>query len=308
MLALIVGAAVVALSGAILVARRSAQRRARESVARLPLGSNGVIVGADTIELRHGGDQPAVLMLHGAGDTPQTLRYLATHLHANGYDVRAPLLPGHGRTTADFAHVTADQWMDAARANYRDLCAQSSWVAIVGLSMGGALAVRLAAETPALPALALLAPYLAMPRGIALAASLAPAWEFAVPYVRALDPSARRSIHDPAENARSLAYGVFTPAALRALHTTVVLALNALPRVSAPTLMVQSKEDNRIPPAAAQGAFDRIGAGEKRLVWIEGAGHVITVDYGRERVFDMVTNWLDNARAARTRSRGRLQA
>ena len=70
--------------------------------------------------------------------------------------------------------------------------------------MGGALAVQLAAEQPELPALVLLAPYLAMPRSVSLAADLAPLWGFAVPYVRSLDPGARRSINDPAESARSL--------------------------------------------------------------------------------------------------------
>jgi len=27
-------------------------------------------------------------------------------------------------------------------------------------------------------------------------------------------------------------------------------------------------------------------------VWTEGAGHIITVDYGRERVFSEVEKWL----------------
>jgi esterase/lipase len=36
-----------------------------------------------------------------------------------------------------------------------------------------------------------------------------------------------------------------------------------------------------------------LAAREKKLIWTEGAGHVITVDYGRERVYSEVTNWLD---------------
>ena len=193
--------------------------------------------------------------------------------------------------------------MEAVRAAYRDLRAKHSWVAVAGLSMGGALAAQLVAEEPSVPAVVLLAPYLAMPSRIALAARLAPLWGFAVPYVRALDPAERRSIHDESEAARSLAYGIFTPAALRALRKTVSRAARALPRLVSPTLMVQSREDNRIPPDAAQRAFDRIGAAEKRLVWITGAGHVITVDYGRDHVFDLVADWLDGHRASVVRER-----
>jgi esterase/lipase len=60
--------------------------------------------------------------------------------------------------------------------------------------------------------------------------------------------------------------------------------------------MIQSREDNRIAPADAQRAFDRLGAKEKRLVWTSGAGHVITVDYGRERVFELLAEWLEQHR------------
>ena len=51
---------------------------------------------------------------------------------------------------------------------------------------------------------------------------------------------------DPVERDRNLAYGVFTAAGLRALRETMRRAVVALPRVTAPTLVIQSREDNRI--------------------------------------------------------------
>jgi len=69
-------------------------------------------------------------------------------------------------------------------------------------------------------------------------------------------------------------------------------ARKALPEVTAPTLIVQSREDPRISPEIAESALQSLGAREKRLVWTEGAGHIITVDFGRERVFTEVENWL----------------
>jgi hypothetical protein len=54
------------------------------------------------------------------------------------------------------------------------------------------------------------------------------------------------SILDPKEQERSLAYGVFSAKGLRALHTIVEQAVAALPRVTAPTIMIQSREDNRV--------------------------------------------------------------
>ena len=286
-------AIIAAIAGAVARGRRAAARLREETLRRLPVGVDGVIPGAEAFELIQGADAPAILLLHGGGDTPQTLRYLAEYLHARGYDVRVPLLPGHGRTLQDFSSVAATQWIETARSAYRDLTNAHRWVGVGGLSMGGALAARLAAEERSLPALVLLAPYVAMPGRIAFAARLSALWGVAVPYVSAVDPGAARSIHDQEEAARSLGYGVFTPAALRALRSTVAHAIDALPNVKCPTLMVQSREDNRVVPAVAQRAFERIGASDKELVWVTGAGHVITVDYGRDRVFQLVGDFFD---------------
>lgn len=296
-------ALVVIAALAVALSRRAAARLRDQALHRVRFDHNGIIAGAAEIDLRHGHSRHGVLLLHGGGDTPQTLRYLAEYLHARGYNVRVPLLPGHGRTLREFSAVTADQWLAAAQSAHRELTARNEWVGLAGLSMGGALAVRLAAGNPTIPALVLLAPYLAMPKRIALAARFSSLWGAAVPFVRALDPSGPRSIHDPAEMERSLAYGVFTPKALHALYSTVRQAAEALPHVTVPTLVIQSREDNRIAPTDAQHAFDRIAAAEKKLVWTTNAGHVITVDYGKERVFELLADWFERHRGAERRER-----
>jgi carboxylesterase len=158
--------------------------------------------------------------------------------------------------------------------------------------MGGALAVQLAAEAGSgVPALGLVAPYLSIPPFVRRAARLAPIWGVFLPYVRSAESG--RSIHDPIEEQRSRAYGVFTPAALRALTITADRASALLPRVTAPTLVIQSREDNRITPDACEQAYRALGAREKRLVWVEGAGHIITVDRGRERVLAELVEWMN---------------
>jgi esterase/lipase len=106
------------------------------------------------------------------------------------------------------------------------------------------------------------------------------------------DSSDGVSILDPGEQQKNLAYGAFSAAALNALYRVVQAADGALPRVAAPTLMIQSRTDNRISVKAAERAFARIGSSEKRLVWVTGAAHIITVDYGRERVFAELGDWM----------------
>src|SRR4051794_33989027 len=77
------------------------------SMTRRRLGADGLVIGAEGFTLARE-NAPAVLLIHGAGDTPQTLRYLAEYLHRRGFHVEVPLLPGHGRSVRDFMRVRAD--------------------------------------------------------------------------------------------------------------------------------------------------------------------------------------------------------
>lgn len=278
------------LGVAALGARRALTvRMERGRLGTRDLGPDGIIRGAEPITIERPG-APAVLLVHGGGDTPQTLVYVAERLAAEGYAVRAPLLPGHGRTLRALRDVSADAWMTAVRDEYDALRRQHPWVAVVGVSMGGALAIRLAAETHDIPALVLVVPYAAMPPAARRTATLAAFWGLLFPYIRTAQPG--RSILDPVEASRSLGYGAFSARGLRALKATVDAAAAALPRVQSPALVLNSRGDNRITPASADAIFAALGSPEKRHVWLEGAGHVITVDFGHERVCDEIASWL----------------
>lgn len=282
--------ALLVVVGAILIVRARVTTRARDSVsARLTLGPDGIVVGAAPIDFPTDGRR-GVLILHGFGDTPQTLAYLAAYVHAQGWAVRCPLLPGHGRTLDAFAASRAASWIESAREELELLRARYATVAIVGLSMGGSLATILAAESADVRALALLAPYLSMPTRLRRAASTHGVLGVVVPYLRG---GGERSIRDPAEMARNLSYGFTTPRLVFELGRVVDRARAAAPRVVAPTLVVQSRQDHRIPPEAAERAFDLFTARERHLVWTEGNGHIITVDYGRQAVFAAVAEWLE---------------
>src|ERR1700675_3556159 len=210
-----------------------------------------ILKGAETIDLQEEGSH-GVLLLHGFGDTPQTLSLLARRLHKGGYSVLAPLLPGHGRTMEAFTRSRADEWIAAARSSLVEMRDRSNAVSVVGLSMGGALAVLLAAEIRDISALILIAPYLGMPRLLRIAAATHWLWEG---LTGELNGRSRRSIHDPIEREKNLAYGAVTGRALHELRTVMNRARKALPGVTAPTLIVQSREDPRISPAVAEFAL-----------------------------------------------------
>jgi carboxylesterase len=188
-----------------------------------------------------------------------------------------------------FKESRADEWIDAARKALMSMRARHDAVSVTGLSMGAALAAIIAAGDRQIPALILIAPYLGMPRTLRFAAATHWLWGRFAGEINARNP---RSIRDASERERNLAYGFITGRMLFELSKVVRRARGVLPQVTAPTLIIQSREDPRVSPEVGESALDRIGATEKQLVWTEGAGHIITVDYGRERVFSEVERWL----------------
>jgi esterase/lipase len=92
-----------------------------------------------------------------------------------------------------------------------------------------------------------------------------------------------------------IAYGCSTRRSLEALDHVAKNTAVRLGFVHAPTLVIQSEEDNRLPREQSMHAIARIGAADKTVVWTTGAGHVLTVDYGWEQVAARTIDWL-NAR------------
>lgn len=263
---------------------------------RFRFDAQGFVQGAAGFTLHASEDdgvsRRAVLLLHGFNDTAQSMVYLATQLHARGYTVRVPLLPGHGRDLATMAQASrAARWREAALTEYDALRRDFDSVMVVGQSMGGALSLLLATERPDMPALVLLAPYVGMPRYLQW--KVLGAWLARVvqPYLRSV--GGETSIHDPVARAESLGPGVVTARTLTELRRVAEDAEAALSRVWVPTLYLQSREDNRIAARDAETHFAALGSTDKRQQWLTGCGHIISADYCRDEVASLTADWLD---------------
>src|SRR5262245_26067441 len=96
----------------------------------------------------HEGGPVGALLCHGFTGTPQSLRPWAEHLAAAGLTVSLPRLPGHGTTWQEMNLTRWPDWyaeIDRALTKLRERCPE---VFVMGLSMGGTLALRLAEERP----------------------------------------------------------------------------------------------------------------------------------------------------------------
>ncbi|MEX2180570.1 MAG: alpha/beta fold hydrolase [Gemmatimonadaceae bacterium] len=255
--------------------------------ARHPVNAEGVIIGAEARTYERSRSR-AILLIHGYNDSPTSLDGIGRVLADAGWTVRLPLLPGHGRSLEAFDRWTSDDVLWEVRQEYAELRAKYRTVVVGGLSMGGALACWLAAEGDA-DAVVLFAPMLFVPRPMQVAVSTARLWSLLSKYIGG---GSGRSIRNPEARRRLIAYGYSTRRSLEALEGIAEGSIVRLGFVKAPTLIQQSEEDNRLPRDQSKRAFTRLGAKDRTVRWVEGAGHVLTLDYGWETVATRAAAWL----------------
>lgn len=95
-----------------------------------------------------GAHRPAasVLLCHGFTSSPQSLRPWGEYLHAAGLTVSCPRLPGHGTRWQDLAATRWQDWYGELERALDALLDRGAPTFVMGLSAGGALALRLAEE------------------------------------------------------------------------------------------------------------------------------------------------------------------
>jgi len=235
------------------------------------------------------GEGPAdVLLLHGFSGSPSDLRYLGDRLHAAGYGVRAPALPGHGPDAARLGAVRARDWLAAGSEVLRAMREERDGpVAVVGFSLGGALATALAAAHPEdVDALVLLAPALGLHGSARIYRAL-----FRNPLLSALVPRVRKGPPDASPDALPLDRGAthLPTRAARLVDEMIRAAREAVDGVGCPTMVFWGAKDGVVPRAAAEEAARRIGA---PLVVFPRSRHHLALDRDRERLADEIVAFL----------------
>jgi carboxylesterase len=92
--------------------------------------------------------KPPVLLLHGLTGAPADLQSVTRHMRQAGFQVTAPMLPGHGVGEAELVKTKWRDWLAAAEAELVRLSAGGERVVVGGLSMGAVLSLALAARHP----------------------------------------------------------------------------------------------------------------------------------------------------------------
>jgi len=257
--------------------------------------TTGILKGAEPLIL--GAGEKGVLLLHGFIGSPMDFGELPQRLADAGYRVYAPLLPGHGTRPQDMLETDAAAWLDAARLAYRDLSAECDWVAVVGFSMGGTLAIRLAAddEERAPEALVLACPFLGVTyRWYAV---LSPAtWNTllapVIPYVTRGNAFVQVNRREVAP--MIVSYRTVSTYAIKCLGkeaADVCETVSGLPVDR--TLILYAPGDGAAAPRRILQMADKWGVPPSSCVSIANSNHLVFWDYNREYAIEAVMQHLN---------------
>lgn len=226
----------------------------------------------------------AVLLLHGYTGHSADVRMLGRFLEKKGYTSHAPIYRGHGQAPEALLDLSpADFYTDvlAAFNHLKKLGYQE--IAIAGLSLGGALGLKLAYSDKIKAIITMCTPMF-FDNEDQLTAGFN---TFANEY-KQLERKDKATIDQEIAEMK--------PAALTALHQVgefIESVSKEIENIYTPTMVIQARHDEMINPDSANYIYNQVETDHKEIKWYEESGHVITLGKEREQVYEDIYQFLE---------------
>ncbi len=245
---------------------------------------NFVQIKPGTEPFKAGNGRIGVLLCHGFTGSPASMRPWAEYLAEKGFTVSVPRLPGHGTSWQDMNQTDWRDWYGEVDAALTELQDQCDWVGVCGLSMGGALSLRLAIFRPQdVGALVLVNPAVAMKR---LDLKFVPLLSKVLGSI----PGIGNDIAKPGQD--EIGYDR-TP--LKALASQLQMWAGIrkdLDQVETPILMFRSANDHVVDETTSKLVMRTVSSTDKELVELTKSFHVATLDYDAEMIMERSAEFL----------------
>jgi carboxylesterase len=231
-----------------------------------------------------GDGEVGVICVHGFTGSPYEVRYLAEQLARAGATVRGPLLPGHGTSLDDLDRTSWEDWAAAVEREVDAMERRCRRVAVVGQSLGGLLALHVAARRPALAAVASLAAplWLGGVSGRVARWITRPGGHRLRDRIRRLPKLGGSDVRDRRVRAENPGYDAIPTRALGQLLDFMQIVDAELPQIAPPVLVVHARRDHTAPVACAARIAERARARRVRI--LPRSFHLIATDVERDVV------------------------
>jgi carboxylesterase len=225
----------------------------------------------------HDGSPTGVLLCHGFTGSPQSVRPWADYLAAAGLSVSLPRLPGHGTTWQEMARTRWEDWYAEVDRAFDELQARCEQIFVMGLSMGGCLALRLAElRGDAIRGLVLVNPSIAADTWLF---SIAPILKLVVPSLKGVASDIKK------EGAAELGYDRVPVKAAATLPGLWRITQQHLGELTQPILVYRSATDHVVGPASLKLLRNALPATQLEVRELGNSYHVATLDNDAETIF-----------------------
>lgn len=233
--------------------------------------------------------QPGCLLIHGFTGTPKEMRWMGEFLSAQGYPSLGLRLAGHATRPEDMIRSRYTDWIASVEDGYHLLRGVAERIYLVGLSMGGILALLMSTRLPVAGVIAMATPY-RLPYDY-------PIWMLkllskivAYQPKEKIEPGA--DWFDKEAFAAHVSYPQNPVRSGAELQRLIAEMRAALPEVNVPVLLVHSRNDTYVSPENMEHIYAALGALDKTKLAITEAGHVVTRDAAREEVFRVAADFI----------------
>lgn len=234
---------------------------------------NGIWPGAAT--LRVGDGDIGVVLSHGfTGSVASVAPWANALADGCGARVIAPRLTGHGTSVEDLSVSRWTDWYTDVESAWAELSATCSTVFVGGLSMGGALALRLAEKRP-------VAGVLLVNPAIASRNRLLP-FAGVLRHIIATQPGIASDIRK--EGVTELAYDETSVAAAWSMTQLWKQVRADISRVTAPVLLFRSDVDHVVDDSSHTALLRALPSTE--VVGLPNSHHVATLDNDAGLIFE----------------------
>jgi len=220
-----------------------------------------------------------VLLIHGLNGNPGDLAELAAFLQERGMVATTMRLPGHGAHGCEMQPVDWQEWATAVRTEVHRLKERCDLVFVLGHSLGGALALYVAAQEEVTGVVAICPPLQLQPWLQPVVGLLK--------YVLPVLPTLHADVYDPEALWRE-AGEFYRWAPTRTVESSLQFLPHVqatLPQVTAPVLILTALHDHVVPTHDAYMIYHLLGSRTKHLVIFPRSAHVLMKDYDREALF-----------------------
>lgn len=236
------------------------------------------------------GSNTGCLLIHGFTGAPKEMRGMGEYLANQGYSVLGIRLAGHATHPEDMIRSQWTDWTASVEDGYQLLHALADRIYLIGLSMGGALALLMSTELNVKGVVGISTPY-----------QLTKDWRLNYiqllsmfqPYLPKVKDQPGSGWVDQDARVDHVSYPQNPVRSIGELNKLIAKMREALSDISVPVLLIHSNQDKYVMPENLELIYKSlVNVRDKTKLYLTNSGHVVTRDAARLQAFQATVNFI----------------